>query len=119
MPILARLGVGLLIIPQKPWPEVARELDTYRGIYREINGVDAPPPVSAGWTFCDPSAERAREMARRWIGGLFPTPARPHPVPRGSPTPTKRHQDYCKKSGENGAGRTAQGKSLLHRPPAL
>ena len=56
MPIIARLGVGLLIIPQKPWPEVARELDTYRGIYREINGVDAPPPVSAGWTFCDPSA---------------------------------------------------------------
>src|SRR5213079_2872147 len=73
MPIIARLGVGLLIIPQKPWPEVARELDTYRGIYREINGVDAPPPVSAGWTFCDPSAERAREMARRWIGGYYLT----------------------------------------------
>src|SRR5206468_2226599 len=73
MPVIARLGVGLLIIPQKPWKEVARELETYRSIYREVNGVDAPPPVSAGWTFCDPSAERAREMARRYIGGYYHT----------------------------------------------
>src|SRR5205823_4511094 len=47
--------------------------DTYRGVYRQVNGVDAPPPISAGWTFCDPSAERAREMARRYIGGYYHT----------------------------------------------
>src|SRR6266852_2348688 len=69
MPVMARLGVGILIIPQKPWKEVARELDSYRSVYREVNGVDAPPPVSAGWTFCDASAERAEQMARRYIGG--------------------------------------------------
>jgi alkanesulfonate monooxygenase SsuD/methylene tetrahydromethanopterin reductase-like flavin-dependent oxidoreductase (luciferase family) len=69
--VMAELGVGLLIIPQKPWPEVARELDLYRGLYREVNGAEAPPPVAAGWTFCDPSAERARELARRYIGGYF------------------------------------------------
>jgi alkanesulfonate monooxygenase SsuD/methylene tetrahydromethanopterin reductase-like flavin-dependent oxidoreductase (luciferase family) len=73
LPIMARLGVGILIIPQKPWHEVAKELETYRGVYRQVNGVDAPPPVSAGWTFCDPSAERAREMARRYIGGYYRT----------------------------------------------
>ena len=28
--IMAELGVGILIIPQKPWAEVARELDDYR-----------------------------------------------------------------------------------------
>jgi alkanesulfonate monooxygenase SsuD/methylene tetrahydromethanopterin reductase-like flavin-dependent oxidoreductase (luciferase family) len=71
--IMAELGVGILIIPQKPWPEVAKELETYRAIYREVNRVDAPPPISAGWTFCDPSAERAREMAYRYIGGYFHT----------------------------------------------
>jgi alkanesulfonate monooxygenase SsuD/methylene tetrahydromethanopterin reductase-like flavin-dependent oxidoreductase (luciferase family) len=73
LPIMARLGVGILIIPQKPWHEVAKELDTYRTIYREVNGVDAPLPVSAGWTFCDANAERAREQARRWIGGYYET----------------------------------------------
>ena len=73
LPVMAKLGVGILIIPQKPWKEVARELETYRSIYRDVNGVDAPPPVSAGWTFCDESAERAEQMARRYIGGYYQT----------------------------------------------
>jgi alkanesulfonate monooxygenase SsuD/methylene tetrahydromethanopterin reductase-like flavin-dependent oxidoreductase (luciferase family) len=73
LPVMAKLGVGILIIPQKPWKEVARELETYRTIYRDVNGVDAPPPVSAGWTFCDESAERAEQMARRYIGGYYQT----------------------------------------------
>jgi alkanesulfonate monooxygenase SsuD/methylene tetrahydromethanopterin reductase-like flavin-dependent oxidoreductase (luciferase family) len=73
LPIMAKLGVGILIIPQKPWHEVAKELETYRSIYRQVNGVDAPPPVSAGWTFCDRDPERAREMARRYIGGYYQT----------------------------------------------
>ena len=73
LPVMAKLGVGILIIPQKPWKEVARELETYRSLYRDVNGVDAPPPVSAGWTFCDESAERAAEMARRYIGGYYQT----------------------------------------------
>ena len=98
MPIIARLGVGLLIIPQKPWPEVARELDTYRGIYREINGVDAPPPVSAGWTFCDPSAERAREMARRWIGGYYLTVLDHYQFTGDHLTHTKGYEYYGKMS---------------------
>ncbi len=73
LPIMARLGVGIRIIPQKPWHEVAKELDTYRTVYRQVNGVDAPPPISAGWTFCDSNADRAREMARTYIGGYYRT----------------------------------------------
>jgi alkanesulfonate monooxygenase SsuD/methylene tetrahydromethanopterin reductase-like flavin-dependent oxidoreductase (luciferase family) len=73
LPIMARLGVGILIIPQKPWHEVAKELHTYRGVYRQVNGVEAPPPISAGWTFCDPSADRAQAMARQYIGGYYQT----------------------------------------------
>ena len=73
VPIMAKLGVGVLIIPQKPWHEVARELDGYRAAYREINGAEAPPPISAGWTFCDRDPDRALEQARRWIGGYYQT----------------------------------------------
>ena len=73
LPVMARLGVGILIIPQKPWKEVARELETYRTVFREVNGVESPPPVSAGWTFCDESGARAEEMARRFIGGYYRT----------------------------------------------
>ncbi|HEV8677168.1 MAG TPA: LLM class flavin-dependent oxidoreductase [Methylomirabilota bacterium] len=71
--IMAELGVGILIIPQKPWPEVAKELDAYRTIYREVNHAEAPPPIAAGWTFCDPDPDRAQAMARRYIGGYFQT----------------------------------------------
>jgi alkanesulfonate monooxygenase SsuD/methylene tetrahydromethanopterin reductase-like flavin-dependent oxidoreductase (luciferase family) len=71
--IMAELGVGILIIPQKPWHEVAKELDAYRAIYREVNKAEAPPPISAGWTFCDPVAGRAEAEARRWIGGYYQT----------------------------------------------
>jgi len=69
--IMAELGVGILIIPQKPWAQVAQELDAYRTLYRDVRGTDAPPPIAAGWTFCDRSARRARELAQRYIGGYF------------------------------------------------
>jgi alkanesulfonate monooxygenase SsuD/methylene tetrahydromethanopterin reductase-like flavin-dependent oxidoreductase (luciferase family) len=71
--IMAELGVGILIIPQKPWKEVAKELEAYRAIFREVNRAEAPPPVSAGWVFCDESADRAEAMARRYIGGYYQT----------------------------------------------
>jgi alkanesulfonate monooxygenase SsuD/methylene tetrahydromethanopterin reductase-like flavin-dependent oxidoreductase (luciferase family) len=71
VPIMAELGVGMLIIPQKPWGEVAKELGAYRQTYREVNGADAPPPICAGWVFCDPDAGRARELARQYVGGYF------------------------------------------------
>ena len=73
MKIMAELVVGILIIPQKPWKEVAKELTEYHALYRQINGVEPPPPISAGWTFCDVDPDRAREQARRWIGGYYRT----------------------------------------------
>jgi alkanesulfonate monooxygenase SsuD/methylene tetrahydromethanopterin reductase-like flavin-dependent oxidoreductase (luciferase family) len=71
--IMAELGIGILIIPQKPWESLALELDDYRGTYRRVNGVEAPPPVVAGWTFCDEDEDRAREMAWKYIGGYWET----------------------------------------------
>lgn len=69
--IMAELGVGILIIPQKPWTELARELEAYRDLYRQLQGADPPAPVVAAWTFCDPDPGRAREGARRWIAGYY------------------------------------------------
>ena len=71
--IMAELGIGLLIIPQKPWAAVAEELATYGRIYREVNRTDPPPPIAAGWVFCDENADRAHEIARKFIGGYYHT----------------------------------------------
>ena len=67
--IMARLGVGILIIPQKPWDLAVKELNDYRDIFEEMNGTPPPPPIIASWVFCDESEERALEMMHNYIIG--------------------------------------------------
>ncbi|NNL87233.1 MAG: LLM class flavin-dependent oxidoreductase [Myxococcales bacterium] len=73
MPIMARLGAGLLIIPQKPWKVVKQDFDVYQRVFREENGTDAPPPLCGGFYFVDESADRAEELANRYIGAYYHT----------------------------------------------
>src|SRR5438094_450396 len=61
-PIVARLQLGVLIIPQKPWDTAVRELGAYRALYRELNRSEAPPPLIASFVACHEDEERAREM---------------------------------------------------------
>ncbi len=94
--IMARLGVGLLIIPQKPWEHVARELADYRALFRDVNGAEAPAPVAAGWTFVDESADRAHEMARRYIGGYWASVLRHYEFASAHLKTTKGYEYYGK-----------------------
>jgi len=71
MPIMARLGVGILIIPQKPWPVVEQDFATYNEVYVAENGVPAPAPLCSGFTFVDADAGRAEELAHRYIGAYY------------------------------------------------
>jgi alkanesulfonate monooxygenase SsuD/methylene tetrahydromethanopterin reductase-like flavin-dependent oxidoreductase (luciferase family) len=73
MPIMAQLGVGLLIIPQKPWDVVEKDFATYHQVYQEVNGTEAPPPLCASFCFVDEHADRAEEMAYKYIGGYYHT----------------------------------------------
>ncbi|HEY6532634.1 MAG TPA: LLM class flavin-dependent oxidoreductase [Acidimicrobiales bacterium] len=45
MEIMANMGVGLMVIAQKPWPTAIQELDQYRERFRELNDSEAPKPV--------------------------------------------------------------------------
>ena len=69
--IMAEMGVGLLIIPQKPWAAVEKELAEYRQSYQEATGAQAPPPIVSGWTFVDEDAGRAEEIGRKYIAKYF------------------------------------------------
>jgi alkanesulfonate monooxygenase SsuD/methylene tetrahydromethanopterin reductase-like flavin-dependent oxidoreductase (luciferase family) len=71
--IMAELGIGILIIPQKPWESVAEELSDYRSLYKKVNGGDPLPTIAAGWTFCDEDPDRARELAEKYITGYWNT----------------------------------------------
>jgi alkanesulfonate monooxygenase SsuD/methylene tetrahydromethanopterin reductase-like flavin-dependent oxidoreductase (luciferase family) len=96
--IMARLGVGILIIPQKPWEVVAAELESYRTQYRQVNGAEPLPTVCAGWTFCDPDPGRAREMAVRWIGGYWNTVLRHYELTGDHLARTKGYEYYGRMS---------------------
>jgi|TARA_R110002096_G_scaffold79166_4_gene185928 alkanesulfonate monooxygenase SsuD/methylene tetrahydromethanopterin reductase-like flavin-dependent oxidoreductase (luciferase family) len=67
--IMARLGIGILIIAQKPWDKTIAELDNYRAIYREINNMEAPKPIIASFIACHEDPSVARDMYEKYIRG--------------------------------------------------
>ncbi len=69
--IMAKLGVGILIIPQKPWEEHAAELAEYNELFKQMQGVPAPRPMITGWVACDRDAGKAKDMAYRYIVGYW------------------------------------------------
>lgn len=65
--IMAKLGVGLLVIAQKPWDKTLAELQMYRDIYREVNGCEAPKPIIAAWVACHEDEAVAIDMYEKYL----------------------------------------------------
>lgn len=65
--IMAKLGIGLLVLPQKPWDKIVAEMDMYREIYREINGTAPPKPIIATFIACHNDESIATEMYETYI----------------------------------------------------
>lgn len=68
MPLMAKLGVGVLIIPQKPWDIVKQEFGVYSQVWRETNGTEPPKPLSLAFVFVDEDKARAEELGMKYIG---------------------------------------------------
>jgi alkanesulfonate monooxygenase SsuD/methylene tetrahydromethanopterin reductase-like flavin-dependent oxidoreductase (luciferase family) len=70
MELMARLGVGIMVIAQKPWETAEAELVAYRERYLELNGYEAPKPilvVVAGVSRDQKTVKRLREVyLQRW-----------------------------------------------------
>jgi alkanesulfonate monooxygenase SsuD/methylene tetrahydromethanopterin reductase-like flavin-dependent oxidoreductase (luciferase family) len=93
-PVIAKLGLGMLIIPQKPWEVVTEELRSYNTVYQQVNGVPAPPSICAGWVFCDEDAGRAEELARKYIGGYWHTVLKHYELRGDHLKHTKGYESY-------------------------
>ena len=70
---MAKLGVGLMVIPQKPWAMVQKDFEIYRAGYEEVNGVAAPQPMIGGFVFVDKDGKKAEAMAQEWISAYYHT----------------------------------------------
>ena len=95
MPIMARLGVGLLVIPQKPWEDVARDFEVYHRVWAEENGATPPPkPLMGGFFFVDSDPERAQELAMRYIGRYYQTVIKHYEMDAGHFAGLKGYEFY-------------------------
>ena len=92
--IMAKLGVGILIVPQKPWNSVEKELAAYRETYQSVNGAAAPETILAGWTYCDEDGSRAEEIARKYIGGYYQTVVEHYELAGDHMKQTKGYEAY-------------------------
>jgi len=67
---MARMGVGLMVIAQKPWETTEAELAHYRERYFELNQTEAPKPllvIVAGVSKDPQTIERMRNVyLQRW-----------------------------------------------------
>jgi len=70
-PILAELGIGMLIIPQKPFADHLKDVETHAALYRKVHGGSPPKPIITSYVFCDESPDRAETLARRYIAGYW------------------------------------------------
>lgn len=71
IPVVAKLGAGVIIIPQKPWEECEKEHNQYRQIFREVNGREAPQCITAAWTFVDEDEDRARTLGKKYLSAYY------------------------------------------------
>lgn len=69
--IMADVGAGILINPQKDWNDVAEDMRAYRQQFRELKGAEAPAPMVTGWVCCHEDREVARQMAQEYIGAYY------------------------------------------------
>jgi alkanesulfonate monooxygenase SsuD/methylene tetrahydromethanopterin reductase-like flavin-dependent oxidoreductase (luciferase family) len=75
IPIMARLGVGVFVIPQKPWDTVREDFEAYRAAWSHVHGEHLPPPapLASGQIVIHPDAEHAEAMATKYIGAYYRT----------------------------------------------
>lgn len=65
--LMAQLGVGVMIIAQKPWDTVQEELARYRSRYFEINGKEAPKPILALFVGVSEDPAEAQMIRERYL----------------------------------------------------
>ncbi len=73
MQVAGELGLGLLLIPQKPWDVLAKELEVYRAAFASRHAGEPPAPRFLGLVFCDEDGDRAEARAREYMGEYWQT----------------------------------------------
>ncbi|MDB5430837.1 MAG: alkane 1-monooxygenase [Caulobacter sp.] len=96
--IMARLGVGILITPQKPWETTVKEHEGYKTLFQEINHEEAPTPIVTCQVYVDRDAEKAKERGQFQLGNYYKTVMKHYELAGDHLTTTKDYEYYGKMS---------------------
>lgn len=115
---MARLGAGLIIIPQKPWETVAEEISLYRDEFATHHpDREVPAPIVAVHTYCSGDAGRARERGDQYNRRYYHRVMEHYDL-AGTHFKTQKGYDYYAKVsdriGSEGAEDAARFYSNLH-----
>lgn len=94
--IMADLGIGILMIPQKKWAEHAQDMAAYRERFLEVHKRPAPAPIAACWTVCHEDEERARELAYTYLTDYYVEAAKHYEFGGSHFENLKGHEQYAK-----------------------
>ncbi len=92
--VVAKLGLGLLIVPQKPWEQIDADIANYSKVYREVHNEEPPLHVAGAWVFCDKNAARAEELARKYIGAYYDSVVEHYELASDHLGKTKGYESY-------------------------
>jgi alkanesulfonate monooxygenase SsuD/methylene tetrahydromethanopterin reductase-like flavin-dependent oxidoreductase (luciferase family) len=75
LPIAANAGLGMLIIPMKPWEAYRQDLRDYNDI-REANGWEPMAPIMVCWIYCSADPVEAQATAWTYMGNYWDSAGR-------------------------------------------
>lgn len=67
----ADLGARMVVFSQRPWPDQAAAVDTYRARFRDRHRTEPGPPVCCDFVYCDTDRARAEDRAHTYLAGYL------------------------------------------------
>lgn len=94
MPIVAKLGLKPLLVPQKSWVDIQTDLDIYSDA-REGAGYGPVRPIPVVWVYCHEDERMAREGAMRYLAEYADTALRNYEFTGTHFKDTKGYEHYA------------------------
>lgn len=66
-----RLGLGCMKFSNAPWADAKLDIERHAAIFKESQGFDAPPPITADLLVCDTDLARAEAMSKQYMTAYY------------------------------------------------
>ena len=93
--IMARLGFGVLVIPQRDWDTTAEELERYNDICRSL-GKEPVKPIVGCFVYVDDTEAKAMDGARKYMGAYWQSADEHYRFSHGAHAGVKGYEYYDK-----------------------